>query len=237
MKSGVFIFYRLSNNAWLFLVCSLILLQSCGFKPLYQEEDRGSINEIFNEIRIINKENNSDNRDAENIIETEYTLAKKLIFQTLTLELGLNQDKSATTKYVLEIKDIKESEYPLDLDRDGEASEYNYTVSLTATLKKDEVNNPSINFDGSKSKKKQTTLIKGKDNIEGINTDKSSDVNRLTKDKIFSKSYSSSINFNVSDNYYASQVSKRDYREILAKNIAIELKNYLLVNFIHQITN
>lgn len=169
----------------------LYSLTSCGFKPLYATHNQLAIDNFLNSILIINTAKKEPIRSNENINKIGNTLARKIIFQTLVTELKVKTIKDNDINYWLQINNIHEYDTPLDLDRDGQASEYNYTINLTATL--------------------------------------------LDKNKkiLFNKSYSSSVNLNISDSYYASQVSKRSYREILAKNIALELKNYLLTTILN----
>ena len=157
-----------------------VLLVSCGFKPLYGVHNQEKVNYIFSQVKL-------------DKIPEDSSLADKIIFKQVSLELSLT---SNDPRYLLVISNIVESDAPLDLDRDGNASEYSYSISLVATL--------------------HNMLEKDQD-----------------KKVIFSKSYSSVTNLNVSNNYYASQVSKRHYRSIIAKNIAEELKNYLIVSILN----
>lgn len=189
----------------------LLFITSCGFKPLYGTANLESTNQILKEIYIV-----------DNIDQTINTLEKKIIYQALIAELGIRSIDPRSTAiegYKLEIREIEELDYPLDLDRDGTASEYNYTINITIALHDKDTKPPRA----LKNHKKK----KCKDSIDDCDSTKLA----LGKRVLYNKSYTSSVNLNVAGNYYASQVSKRSYREILAKNIASELKNYLLVNF------
>ena len=165
-----------------FLCLIFLSLYSCGFNPLYSDSNRLKTQNIISQIKLIN-----------NIDKKSFSLNKKIIYQNFKNQLNIDTNNYSNIKYTLQVNDIYESDYPLDLDMDGNASEYNYKITINITLQ----------------------------NIEN-------------KKIIFNKNYSSEVNLSIKDAYYSSLISKRNYQEILAIQIAKDLQNYiLLLSFDH----
>ena len=158
------------------------LITSCGFKPLYHADNRLAINNLLNNMLIINK-------DTTQNIESY----KQIIFKNIVVGVndGAVNIAQSGASYNLEISNINEYQSVVNLDRNANASEYNYNISINAILR---------------------------DN---------------SGQELFNKSFVSEVNLSAENGYYASQILQRDYRVVLAQNIAAELKDELLALMLH----
>ena len=159
----------------------ILILSACGFKPLYSDDNQEKLNLLSGQIKLINKINDYD-----------FSLSKKVIYKNFSTKFNFS-NHDIKSKYHLFINNINESEYPIDLDMDGNASEYSYNITIDVTLK-DMTQNGKI---------------------------------------IFNKSYNSKVNLNIGNSYYSSIINKRSYQKTLAKNIAEQCYQQLLLLLYH----
>ena len=117
-----------------FIFLILLALSSCGFAPLYSDNNKLKTQNIISQIKLIN-----------NIAKKDFPLNIKIIYQAFKEELNRSViSNSSDIKYILQINSISESEYPLDLDMDGNISEYSYNIVINMVLQ--DVENNKIIF-------------------------------------------------------------------------------------------
>jgi hypothetical protein len=158
-------------------VIIILILSSCGFTPLHSNKSQDKLDLLHKQIKLINKVNLRD-----------LSLGKKIIYKSFSQKFNSSY-QNIVQKYQLSVDNIRESEYPIDLDLDGNSSGYSYNITIDISLKDITQNNKII----------------------------------------FSKSYNAQINLNIGSSHYSSIISKRSYQKTLAKNIADQCYQEILL--------
>jgi len=98
------------------------LLISCGFYPVHSSKNQKIIGDELSEVKL---DYNFSDLD----------LAEKIILKEVIHELAKNFPYEGNNpRYILEISNSSESEGAVDMDRDGNITEYKYSIKILARL-------------------------------------------------------------------------------------------------------